>query len=100
MSWENNPYYNPESLGLAMVDSIDVAGPWEFDIFAVWTDGSHLYWANDSGCSCPTPFDGINSISDLCVGSLEDCRRAIEEWAGTKTADIMRFSSRLGGVHA
>ena len=55
------------------------AGAYEFDIFAVWTDGRALYWAADSGCSCPTPFDGTG-VSDLGLGRPADCLRALDTW--------------------
>ena len=81
MSWDDNPYSNPENFGLTPVKDVDLAGSYEFDIFAVWTDGKTLYWAKDSGCSCPMPFEDFNGIGDLCVGSVEECLRAIDNWS-------------------
>jgi hypothetical protein len=52
-----NPYYSPEEVGLSVIGEVDDAGSYEFNTIVAWTDGSKLYWAHDSGCSCPTPFE-------------------------------------------
>lgn len=74
-----NIYYNPEAFGLRSVAGIDVAGSYEFDMFEVWTDGAQLYWATDSGCSCPVPFDEV-SLSDLKCGGKKACLRAFDKF--------------------
>jgi hypothetical protein len=62
-----NPYYNPEPLGLVIVDTLEAGECYEFDTLVVWrhVDSGRLYWAHDSGCSCPTPFENYHSIEDL-----------------------------------
>jgi len=60
-------YYQPESFGLTMVHEID--GPdacYSFDMFVLWrhADG-RLFYATDSGCSCPSPFEDFTSLADL-----------------------------------
>lgn len=68
MSWEHNPYYNPENVGLELIDSVDdYDANYSFDIMAVWrrkSDGS-LFYGHDSGCSCPTPFEDVRGLHDL-----------------------------------
>lgn len=82
MSWENNLYYNPENSGVEIVDSIDIAGPYEFDIFVIWRLADGQYgWANDSGCSCPTPFEDVG-LEDLVIGSLKDAVNDLKAWYG------------------
>lgn len=62
----NNIYYSPESHGLTIVDSIDTGGSYEFDIVAIWKDSDgNLFWAADSGCSCPTPFENYTDVASL-----------------------------------
>lgn len=59
----NDPYYSPEAFGLELLDDYDIAGSWEFDMIAVWrrkADGA-LFYAFDSGCSCPSPFESDNA---------------------------------------
>lgn len=62
-----DPYNQPEAFGLTLIDSIDLdAYVYQFDMVCVWwhEDGS-IYYAHDSGCSCPSPFENISSMDDL-----------------------------------
>jgi hypothetical protein len=59
--------YDPGSHGLRVVDSLDEPGmSYEFHTLCVWQHTSgKLYWAEDSGCSCPTPFENYQNVGDL-----------------------------------
>lgn len=58
MSYDKNVYYHPEKSGLTIVDEIDTAGSYSFDLHVVWVDDrGRFYFESDSGCSCPTPFE-------------------------------------------
>lgn len=63
----SNIYYDPEKFGLTAVGEVDwLGGGYEFDLTVVWRrdlDGALVY-AEDSGCSCPTPFEG-QGVADL-----------------------------------
>lgn len=61
MKFKGNPYYHPEKFGLEIFDDIDDAGSYEFNKTVIWKklDDNTLLWDYDSGCSCPSPFDGI-----------------------------------------
>lgn len=79
MSYETNPYYNPQSRGLTVVGELEDPGASytaSFTTLVVWTDGKRLLWATDSGCSCPCPFEDIEpepaTKADIC--------RAIDRW--------------------
>jgi hypothetical protein len=65
----NNVYYDPERFGLKMIDSLDIAGSWEFCMLALWerTEDGALFYATDSGCSCPWPFEwaGVNELTRI-----------------------------------
>lgn len=65
--YESNPYYYPEKTGLVQIGAIDTAGSYEFDILCVWQheESGKLYYATDSGCSCPSPFEDIESLDDM-----------------------------------
>lgn len=54
-----NIYYDPEKFGLEQVAEIDFSdGYYQFDYLVVWKDkDDRLYYAEDSGCSCPSPFE-------------------------------------------
>ncbi len=65
MSYE---YIDPqEKLGLKMVESMDDAGSWEFHKIAFWQHevSGELYWATDSGCSCPSPWEDHDELADF-----------------------------------
>lgn len=60
-------YYQPEYFDLEIVGTLELAEPcWSFDMFAVFkhADG-RTFWAQDSGCSCPSPFENYNSLESL-----------------------------------
>lgn len=63
-----NPYYDPEKFGLQIIGEVDYSsGSYEFDLTVVWRDmtSGRLLYADDSGCSCPSPFDqhGIDTMT-------------------------------------
>ena len=80
-----NVYYDPEKFGLKIIGEIEWSdGCWQFDTTVVWqreADGVFLY-AEDSGCSCPMPFEriGINDMIQLADGinGLNDFKAAME----------------------
>jgi hypothetical protein len=59
------PYNSPESYGLTMVGSVEWSDePYEFHITAVWRDETgSWYHFEDSGCSCPMPFESVTRDS-------------------------------------
>lgn len=98
MSWDRNPYYNPEKFDLEIVDELDVGEPYSFDMIVVWRhkDGT-IYWNTDSGCSCPSPFEWVDDISHLETLDPNDyssVRRFVESvpmphfWRDSSTYDI------------
>ena len=78
-----NIYYSPEAYGLTVVADIDKSsGCYEFDTFVVWKDASgRYYWAEDSGCSCPAPFEWVN-LSTAKSGTLADAYNDARVWIG------------------
>lgn len=62
-----NPYYNPETMGLKILGTLDEDLDYEFNTLVVWqeTATKKLYYATDSGCSCPTPFEDYTTIDSL-----------------------------------
>lgn len=63
-------YGTPERFKLTTLATLnrEEAGSWGFDYVVVWRheDGTVL-WGEDSGCSCPAPFEGVRSYNDLNV---------------------------------
>ncbi len=62
MSEEINPYYNPEKLDLELLSFDEPNLSYEYNTLCFWvTKDGRVYSASDSGCSCPTPFEGYSS---------------------------------------
>lgn len=60
MSWDKNVYYNPEQLGLEILGTLDEPNlSYEYNTFLVvrHPESGRVFWAQNSGCSCPTPFE-------------------------------------------
>lgn len=68
MAW-NTPdvYYQPEVFGLTPVGDIEWDNEaWQFHITAVWVDDAgSIFYATDSGCSCPSPFEGFTALEEV-----------------------------------
>jgi hypothetical protein len=79
-------YYNPEAYGLRIVAELDEPNlSYEFCMLVVWMDEhGEAYFAQDSGCSCPSPFENYHSIEDLTplnsqtMDSLERAAREMD----------------------
>jgi len=83
---EYNIYYNPEAFGMKTVGELeDPRASYDFDttvVFARNGDGT-LFWCNDSGCSCPTPFEN-ESIETLTEITDESWDAFVEATSGRK----------------
>jgi hypothetical protein len=76
MSWYGNDVYSaPEKHGLELLGEVEwTEGSYEFDLTAVWKDkeSGRLFWASDSGCSCPSPFEDFTSRDQLFTGTADE----------------------------
>lgn len=65
--WQYNPYYNPEKCGLEIIKVEGGYHDYEYDT-EVWfrdVESNAIYYAHDSGCSCPIPFENFKSLNDM-----------------------------------
>jgi hypothetical protein len=71
MHYFDDVYSSPENYGLKIVGEIEwTDGCYQFDRTVLWvTEDGTLYWGNDSGCSCPSPFEGYKSFDQLTSGT-------------------------------
>ena len=81
--YDRNVYYNPGASGLELVHTYDQDNlSYEYNTFVILRDvkNGNLFWARDSGCSCPTPFEdyyynenghNLNPITKETVDELE-----------------------------
>lgn len=78
-----NPYYSPEDFGLTIVFTEDSGGAYEFKMFVVWVDADGgLFYATDSGYSCPRPFEDFHSENDLTfISSKASLISAYKNWS-------------------
>lgn len=73
----DRPYNAPKSFGLVWVGELDYSsGSYEFDLTAVWWDpeAQTFRWADDSGCSCPSPFEDLWTLEEAEHGPLKRLR--------------------------
>ncbi|WP_152346568.1 hypothetical protein [Brevibacterium sp. CFH 10365] len=70
-------------------------GGYEWDFFGAWYDPEAriFYWIEDSGCSCNSPMDWVDSTSELSVGSKDELIRAYKEFA--KGSHFMSSDDRV-----
>ena len=77
-------YSAPEKFGLTIVYEEEVGGAYEFDKFVVWSNGDAtqptFFYAMDAGCSCPTPFEGLQP-DDLFETDEAGIVDALRAWA-------------------
>ena len=85
-----NPYYDPSKLGLTMF-TLSKTPDYDFNIIAFWTAGGGIvYFATDSGCSCPSPFEEhvFSNLKDFQqqterVESFNAAKAEIDSWKET-----------------
>lgn len=86
-------YYSPEDLGAEMIGDVDTIGGYEFNMLAVFVrtaDGA-LFWGEDQGCSCNSPFEdetfeSLTPITDPAEFA-QDARKWLRESYGASAED-------------
>ena len=77
-------YYNPEDYGLQQIFFEDHGEAYEFNMFVVWLhkESGRIFYGQDSGCSCPTPFEDEwwNSVDDNSLNEVTRMRSSINEF--------------------
>lgn len=95
----SDPYNSPEKFNLEIVFVADNGGSYEFDMFVVWKDtNGALYYATDSGCSCPSPFEWLEDLADLSPASKADIITAMDGWWSATTEDRISLRNALDRV--
>lgn len=86
-------YGQPEAFGLTIVGEVEFSVPdYSFDFALVLRDEEGaLWWARDSGCSCPSPFEEHKFPEDFHTGNLQD----LIEWLNKeKVSDLWSTTNR------
>jgi hypothetical protein len=74
-------YYQPEQFGLEVVGVIgDPQASYSFDDLVVWNHAATktLYWAEDVGCSCPSPFEDYTKLAMANAVPYDDTEKMDE----------------------
>jgi len=101
----SGPFYNPENFGLELTGSVDTAGAYEYDEFAVWVhkENKSIYYATDSGCSCPTPFEEVTIETMTRVPDPNALRSPMKSWGessyGERPLTGVQISDLIKKVH-
>ncbi|WP_329168319.1 hypothetical protein OG709_29940 [Streptomyces sp. NBC_01267] len=81
---DDDVYCSPEKFGLTSVGELSADLYYEFSVLAVWqrAEDGVLFWATDSGCSCPSPFENHGSVNDLQrIDDVTAFVREVRSWA-------------------
>lgn len=94
MSYDLNVYCSPEKFGLTAIGEIDFSdGSYCFDYTVVWRDAEgQLLYADDSGCSCPSPFESVER-EELTACTFAELQAYLEQ----RTADSDDERERCAG---
>ncbi|RJQ26113.1 hypothetical protein C4577_04225 [Candidatus Parcubacteria bacterium] len=93
--YDYNVYSYPEKSGLKLIDALDETGlSYEFNtlIALKHNESNRIYWSQDSGCSCPIPFeneyfkdpDNTSLLELRSYDSVEAFKRDVENFPVTR----------------
>ena len=85
-----NIYVQPEAFGLRVFAVVaDETARYRFDMVVVWQDPItfEYFWADDSGCSCPTPFEDVRGREELT---------RLDAWGSGCLKDVLSAAVRCG----
>ena len=100
-----NIYSHPEQHGLTQYGEVEFAGGYEFDLLVVWRDAEgRFYYADDSGCSCPVPFELIRR-ADITAATRDEVAAHIKHrlrntYSSSGNGAALDLLERLGGEPA
>lgn len=82
-------YYQPSDLDLDAVGEVEWDDEsYQFNLTGVWrhTVTGDLYYADDSGCSCPSPFEDCRTLQDFTrVEKMQDLIEHLADQQGGRT---------------
>ena len=94
-------YYHPEKYGMTSIGFVDWGyGGYDFDLLQVWQkeDGTFVF-GEDSGCSCPTPFQD-QDVEDLTrINSLSIFKDYLSAHASKNDNSAMEIANLLAKLH-
>jgi hypothetical protein len=95
-------YSNPEKFGLETIKELDDPNAsYSFDKFVIWRreKDNELFYATDSGCSCPSPFENVKDIQDLTpLKDMKAFEQELTSW-GKGFFDAQTLQDVVDKVH-
>lgn len=98
MNFNHNPYYSPEKCGLEIFDTVSTGECYSFDMLVIWKklDDNTLWYASDSGCSCPTPFDpGRHELEQITKKTFYGFDQALKNHYRISTSEYNEISRNV-----
>lgn len=98
--YERNPYHDPQNFKLTIVDTIERGGGYDFDTTVLLQHDTGTFWIMaDSGCSCPTPFEGFDFGSSIdLIASTDALMKYLERTSVSlsEAMDMLRKAKAAG----
>lgn len=91
-------YNHPENYGFNTLGEVDFGEAYEFDMYVVFTRAGIAYWAQDSGCSCPVPFEYVTEDDLTKIADSMEFQKELRERAGNNKdhdADIAELVTKV-----
>ena len=99
MGWASPDVYGePEYFGLDLVAMLQEPDAYyRFNMFGIWRDlkTGQLYYGEDAGCSCPSPFEDFRTVDTLTPGTAQEIIAKAREWAYGMRLDGRIFEIEL-----
>ena len=93
MSEYVNIYDTPERFGLVNVGTMDLDDqPWQFNMLLVQfhPETNKFYVSQDSGCSCPSPFEDITTLDGIKPMTEIEAKSYISKIAISKSTSFFK----------
>lgn len=75
-----NIYDEPAAFGLTLLGEASEGSGYDYNILAVWQDpDGRLWWLDDAGCSCSSPFEDYDRTNLHRLTSIDELNAAIAE---------------------
>lgn len=97
MKFKDNPYYNPEKLGLKIFYSIDTGSTHDFKKIVIWkNNNNNLYWDQDIKENSNIPFDVTkHDLKLLTLNNREAFLKVVKTHPNIKLIDLDNIKTLL-----
>lgn len=97
----DNVYDSPDHYGLELVgDAQWGEANYDFAMTAVWRHKmtGQLYWADDAGCSCPSPFEDFQTVEQLESATKHEVLAHLNERENANPGSGMDLIERIASL--